>query len=117
MSESEPEGIRMRTRTLGRVYPDEGTMVVVEHVFEPEGAGTCEDCGNPSHDPGMVALVVRRHADGDGDEGEFASVLLTAEDALVLANRLARGASLVLESGEETPDLEREAAKFGGHGA
>ena len=49
----------------------------------------------------MVGLIVT--------EG---NAILTAEQALVLANRLTRAASLILESEEDTPDIEREAARF-----
>jgi len=47
-----------------------------------------------------------------GDDNQNAGALLTAEEALVLANRLQRAASLVMESEEDTPDVEREAARF-----
>lgn len=110
MTDSEPGGIRLRTRTIGRIHPDEDTVIVVEHVYEPEGAALCEHCGEHAHDPGMVGLVIGSE-DEDGPPNA-ASVLLTAEDALVLANRLTRAASLVLESAEDIPDIEREAAKF-----
>jgi hypothetical protein len=116
MSDNEPGGIRIRSRILGCVHPDEDTVIIVEHVYEPEGASTCEHCGDAAHDPGMVGLVINSE-DGDGTPS-VSSVLLTAEDALVLANRLQRGASLVLESAEDNPDIEREAAKFApGEGA
>jgi hypothetical protein len=110
MSDTEPGGITLRTRTIGCVHPDEDTTIVVEHVYEPEGASACEDCGHPAHDPGMVGLVVSSE-DEDGT-ANVTSVLLMAEDALMLANRLQRAASLVLESAEGTPDIEREAARF-----
>lgn len=110
MSDTDPESIKLRTRTLGRVHPDDDTVIVVEHVYEAEGASPCEHCGTPAHDPGMVGLIINSE-DGDGTP-TFTSVLLTAEDALTLANRLERGASLILESTEDSPDIEREAAKF-----
>lgn len=110
MSDSEPDGVRLRTRTLGCIHPDEDTVIVVEHVYEPDGASSCEHCGNPAHDPGMVGLVISSE-DEDGT-AQASSVLMAAEDALTLANRLTRAASLVLESAEDNPDIEREAARF-----
>lgn len=110
MSDSEPDGVRLRTRTLGCIHPDEDTVIVVEHVYEPDGASSCEHCGDPAHDPGMVGLVISTE-DGDGTV-QTSSVLMAAEDALVLANRLSRAASAVLESAEGPPDIERDIARF-----
>lgn len=95
----------IRSRTLYfMICDDEETEVSVEHVYLPEGeAGTCDHCGQPAHDPGLVGLNV----------GEDLA-LLTAEQALVLANRLVKAAELILESDEDLPDVEREAARFGG---
>jgi hypothetical protein len=42
-----------------------------------------------------------------------ASMVMTPEDALMLANRLTRAANLVLETMEDAPDVEREAARYG----
>jgi hypothetical protein len=78
--------------------------LLIEHVYLPEGAaGKCchDDCGNPAHDPGMAGLVL-------GDE----TVLLSAEEALTVANRLTRVANLILESEEDRPDIERDIARF-----
>jgi len=41
------------------------------------------------------------------------SAMLTPDEALLLADRLKRAADLVLETLEDPPDLEREAARFG----
>ena len=79
--------------------------LLVEHVYLPEGAAKCENCGKPHQDPGLVGLIV-------GDE----SALLTAEEALVLANRLTRAANLVLEAEEDVADIEREAARLAAGG-
>jgi hypothetical protein len=40
------------------------------------------------------------------------TVLLSAEEALTLANRLVRVANLILESEEDRPDIERDMARF-----
>jgi len=87
------------------MHADEDTTVVVDHVYEPEGTGTCEDCGKPAHDPGMVGLTL-------AGEEESVSALMEPSQALVLAERLQRAASLVLESQEDAPDMEREAARY-----
>lgn len=105
MTEHQHEEAHLRTRTLLHLpIEDQDTCVGVDHVYLPEGqAGPCchDGCGNPAHDPGMVGLALG---------GELA--LLTAEEALVVANRLTRAASLVLEAEEDTPDIEREAARY-----
>jgi len=96
----------LRIRTIGRVFPGpcDDAMVIVEHVYEPDGVDAC-DCGAPTHDPGVVGLLV-----GHGEDS--AAVTLFAEEALELANRLTRAASLVLESQEDCADMEREAARL-----
>lgn len=111
MTESRPEALPLRRRTIGRIHPeDDNAFVVVDHIFAAEGSLTCGDCGAPAHDPGMIGLFIDGNVD---EEGETANVLLTASEALVLAERLQRAAALVLESGEDHPDVEREAARFG----
>jgi hypothetical protein len=113
VSDSTPDGIRVRSRVIGRVYPDDDTVIVIDHVYEPEGGPPCEHCGGQSHDPGMVGLVVSSLLEDDDDgEPDPVSVLMTAETALLVANRLTRAANLVLESEESLPDIEREAARF-----
>jgi len=106
---TEPEAIPLRTRTLLHMPLDDdedAPFIAVDHVYLPEGgAGTCCACDNPAHDPGAVGLIV--------SEGQ---AILTAEQALVLANRLTRAASLILESEEDVADIEREAARFAADG-
>jgi len=110
--DSTPDGIRVRSRTIGRVYPaDEDTVIIVDHVYEPEPGLVCEHCGKQGHDPGMVGLVISSLDDEDG-EPDSIPVLMSAEDALLLANRLQRAANLVLESEEGLPDIERDMARF-----
>jgi hypothetical protein len=105
-TDHEDEGVRQRTLMLLPLSDDgEGGVIAVDHVYLPDGCGECENCGGPAHDPGMVGLMV--------DNGqEIAGVLLTAAQALVVAERLQRGASLVHESSEDAVDLEREAARY-----
>lgn len=93
---------KVRTRSVGHLHLDTpGHAIAVDHVYAPDGVLDGDGTG---HDPGRVGLVVK--------EGEHAgSVLLTASQALSLANRLTRAASLVLESGEDPADVEREAAR------
>lgn len=107
MSETHSEGTPLLTRTIGVIFGDcGGDRIAVEHIFAPEGAFACDDCGGPGHDPGMVGLEM------NGDDQQHAYAMLTAEEALVIANRLTRAASLILESEEDRPDVEREAARF-----
>ena len=104
---TENEAIPLHARTILTMHPEaDGSEITVDHIYAPEGAFACGDCGGPGHDPGMVGLMV------NGDNDQNVGVVLTAEEALVLANRLQRAASLVLESQEDTPDIEREAARF-----
>lgn len=103
--------VPMRRRIVGRLHPNDGeSFVVVDHVFAAEGSLACAECGKPTHDPGMIGLLVDE--DAEDMDTPPAEVLLTYQEALVLANRLERAAALVLEAGEERPDVEREAARF-----
>ena len=105
------ECIPLNTRTIWDydTGDDDGTMIFVDHVYIPDGAVKC-DCGAPAHDPGMVALLMT------DDEHGAVSAVLEPEVALVLANRLTRAASLALESREQPPDVEREAARLAPRG-
>ena len=107
---TEHEHIPLRMRVIGSVYPSDDVAITVEHVYAP-GAAPCGGCGQHAHDPGIVGLAI--------DRGEEQPVLvsLAAEDALLLANRLTRAANVVLELGEDTPDIEREAARFAPEGS
>ena len=92
----------LRNRNLLEMELDDETVILVDHVYMPEGAArVCPDCGGPGHNAGMVGLIL------DGACG-----LLSPEEALLLADRLVRGAHLVLESTEDPPDVEREAARY-----
>lgn len=112
-AEPEPQHIQLRYRNVGTLVDDEDDLTVeVDHVYIPEGqAGTCchGDCGKPAHDPGVVGIII---ATGGEDDGAAVSALLTPEQALYVANRLTRAANLVLESGEDVADIEREAARY-----
>lgn len=109
MTENHPEAVPLKYRTVLTMSADSETGVVsVDHVYLPDGSFHCDDCGKPGHDPGMVSLVV------DDEVQELPSrVLLSAAEALVVANRLQRAASLILESDEDEPDLVREVNRFG----
>ena len=104
MTEPQHDHVHFRTRNIWHAIldDDEETCIAVDHIYLPDGSFTCEDCGRPGHDPGMVGLIV-----GDG------AAQMEPELALLLADRLTRAAHLVLESQEEPPDVEREAARFG----
>lgn len=99
--------VHLRYRTVYVLNAEiSNEAITVDHVYAPDGSFACDDCGKPGHDPGNVGLTMT------GDDNQFATTLLTAEEALVLANRLQRAASLVLESAEDVPDVEREANRF-----
>jgi hypothetical protein len=92
-------------RTIGVIGVDGGTDIVVQHVYHPDGALCCENCGS-THDPGLAGLIVTCEAEPE------VSLLLSAEEALMLVNRLNRVVNLICESAEAVPDIEREAARF-----
>lgn len=101
-------GSELRVRNIGTTVTDDETAVYVDHVYAPEGTlGNCDnpECDHDARDPGFIGLVIQQGAKDSGAS-------LTAHDALEIANRLQRAASLVLEFGEDVPDIEREAAKF-----
>jgi hypothetical protein len=101
-----PAASELRTRMIGYLETSlDLADITVDHVWLPDGEYTCPGCGS-GRDPGMVGLLI---TDSDDDT---VRVLLTDREALWLADRLTRGAHLVMESGEEPPDVEREAARF-----
>lgn len=110
MNEQQPEGVPARSRRVITMCTDiDDALISVEHVYLPEGqAGKCCEggCEGDAHDPGMVGLIMT------GESEVTVSALLTAAEALTLANRLQRAAALVLESEEDVPDIEREAARL-----
>jgi hypothetical protein len=92
---------RERIRIVGSVPVDDDTTIWVDHVFAT-GA-------SPHDDPGYVGLTLT------GDDTR-ATCLLTAQEALLLADRLQRAAHLVLETEEDLPDPEREYRRHRGSG-
>ena len=105
---------RERIRIVGSVPVDDDTMIWVDHVFTI-GA-------SPDDDPGYVGLTVTDEDTAEAGTAEAdrtrpgarATCLLTAEEALLLADRLQRAAHLVLETGEDLPDPEREYRRYRG---
>ena len=98
-----------RIRIVGSVPVDDDTMIWIDHVFTM-GA-------SPDHDPGYVGLTVTDDDAAEADRvriGAKATCLLTAEEALLLADRLQRAAHLVLETDEDLPDPEREYRRYRG---
>ena len=92
-----------RIRIVGSVPVDDDTMIWIDHVFTI-GA-------SPDDDPGYVGLTVTEDDTAEPEQarlGAKATCLLTAAEALLLADRLQRAAHLVLETGEDLPDPERE---------
>ena len=97
-----------RIRIVGSVPVDDDTMIWIDHVFTM-GA-------SPDDDPGYVGLTVTED-DTSEDRvrlGAKATCLLSAEEALLLADRLQRAAHLVLETDEDLPDPEREYRRYRG---
>ena len=64
---TEPESIELRSRTIAHLHCD-NTLIIVEHVYEPEGTSTCDDCHSPMSDPGMVALALLPLEEDEGPE-------------------------------------------------
>src|SRR5499427_10868772 len=98
-----------RIRIVGSVPVDDDTMIWIDHVFT---MGL-----SPEDDPGYVGLTVTED-DSSEDRarlGAKATCLLTAEEALLLADRLQRAAHLVLETDEDLPDPEREYRRYRGN--
>jgi hypothetical protein len=104
---------RARIRIVGSVPVDDGgTTIWIDHVFTM-GMSPDED-----PDEGHVGLTIA----GDGTAGinrlhlvVTSACLLTAKEALLLADRLQRAAHLVLEAGEDLPDPEREYRRHRGN--
>jgi hypothetical protein len=92
--EHEHDDEPLHVRTVGGITAD-NISIQVDHVYTME---TCEH-GHP--EPGLVGLAVFK-------DDDRLSVLLSPDDALIIANRLQRAANLVMEAGEDLPNPERE---------
>ena len=100
--EHEHDEVQLRTRAIFHLdLGDQDSFIGVGHIYAAEGTLACDNCGGARHDPGFIALMV-------GEE----QALLDPGDALMLAERLQRAASLVMEAMEDAPDIEREAARY-----
>jgi hypothetical protein len=102
---------RERIRIVGSVPVDDEIMIWIDHVFT---MGT-----SPDDDPGYVGLTVTEDDTAEVDRvrlGAKTTCLLSAEEALLLADRLQRAAHLVLETDEDLPDPEREYRRHRGNG-
>ena len=100
MSDQEPDS-KLKTRTVGFIEAADDIHIMVEHLYDNS---TCPEHGNLT-DAGMIRVTI--YDETPGDE-EYASVLLGAADALLLADRITRAAHLVLELCEQLPDPQRE---------
>jgi hypothetical protein len=101
-----------RFRIVGSVHVEDDTTIWIEHVFTIR---TSPD-GDP--DKGYVGLTITGDDAGDAEVLGVAaklSCLLTAEEALLLADRLQRAAQFVLETDEDLPDPEREYRRYRGN--
>jgi hypothetical protein len=91
------------------VAVEDDTTIWIDHVFT---IGT-----GPDDDPGYVGLTITEDDPAEDLRlGARATCLLSAEEALLLADRLQRAAHLVLETGEDLPDPEREYRRRAGNG-
>ena len=99
-----------RIRIVGSVPVEDDTTIWIDHVFT---LGTSPD---DDPDEGYVGLTITGEdiAEADGHVAKSAC-LLTAEEALLLADRLQRAAHLVLETDEDLPDPEREYRRHRGN--
>jgi len=91
----------VKSRTIGVIEADQHTHIEVEHLYDN---ATC-----PAHG-GLVnkgVILVTIHDETPGEE-KWASAMLGAADALLLADRITRAVHLVLEAEEDLPDVERE---------
>ena len=101
MSDDHPSDAKLRFRVVGCIEVHDDCRITVEHVF---GNTVCPEHGSLT-DSGLVGIAI--HDETPGGE-VFASVLLDAADALLLADRITRAAHLVLELMEQLPDPQRE---------
>ncbi len=100
-----------RFRIVGSVSVDDDTTIWIDHVFT---------IGSPDDDPdeGYVGLTIAGDDNGEVDHLHLvakSACLLTAKEALLLADRLQRAAHLVLETDEDLPDPEREYRRHRGN--
>lgn len=101
MTDETPSDSKLRFRAVGSVEVHDECHITVEHVYDNS---TCAEHGSLL-DSGLIAIAI--HDDSAGEE-QFASVLLGAAEALLLADRITRAAHLVLELTEQLPDPQRE---------
>ncbi len=103
MSDTENER-SLHERNLLHLHCDDDTIISIDHLYVA-GEETCDDCGKPHRDAGMVGLMLM-------EEDDCVSAVLSPGDALILANRLQRAASVILEEDEDPPDLDRELTRY-----
>jgi hypothetical protein len=97
----EHEHPQLHRRNITVLFTGDDTEISVDHLYSPE-TGTCGDCGGIAIAPGMIALGM-----------SSPEAWMTAEEALLVINRLTRAVNVVLETAEDAPDPEREAVRFG----
>lgn len=78
----------------------DGSRISIDHLYPAEPEPCCA-CGGDCITAGLVGLIL-----------DDAVAMLTPEEAGLLANRLTRAENLVLEMTEDTPDPDREAARY-----
>jgi hypothetical protein len=97
--EHEHDG-EFKSRTVGFIDAGEDTHIEVEHAYDNTSA-----VHGGLVNKGLVGIAIHDQTPG---EEQFATALLGARDALLLADRITRAAHLALELEEDLPDVERE---------
>jgi hypothetical protein len=95
----------LKRRTIYHM-PTEDGFLAIEHVYSDSCGCPVEDCDHPWHDPGEVALLLVEGTESVG-------IKFGPGIAFTIADRLTRAAHLILEAGEDLPDIAREMARLG----
>jgi hypothetical protein len=89
-------------RNIADLYTTDGSNIRVDHLYVASAdLQPCPSCGGECVSPGLIGLVL--------DEE---SAVLSPEETLLLINRLQRTVNAVLETMEDPPDMDREAARL-----
>lgn len=92
-----------RSRNLTELSTTDGSEISVDHLYvAADDLEPCPNCGGACVSAGLIGLSV-----------DASAAVLSPEEALLLINRLQRAVSLVLETLEDPPDMDREAARLG----
>ena len=91
-----------RERNIAELFTTDGSTIRVDHLYVAgENLQPCPNCGGECVSAGLVGLVI-----------DDTPAVLTAEEALLVINRLERAVNAVLETLEDPPDMDREASRL-----